>query len=296
MDALEYHTVPFFAGDTLPAMQYFDEQVEAKTGVSRASMGLDPEALQNTSATAVNAMNAAATGRVELFARNLAEGGLKTMFRLMLQLVRQHADGEQFMRLNGQFVPVDPRSWSTKMDMTVNVGLGTGGEVEKEMVLRELLQQSIGLYTQLGPHNGVVSLTGIRNILAEIAKLGGINNVDRYIGQMDHQTEMQLLQAAEQAQMAQMQGQGDPNAAFLQAEQIKAQSKMQGDMVKAQLDAQKLQQERELKIAEMLKNDDLERDEMAQDLLVKAAEILGQYGAKVDVSRIQAEQNKPRYE
>jgi hypothetical protein len=69
----------------------------------------------------------------------------------------------------------------------------------------------------------------------------------------------------------------------LQAEQIKAQVKMQSDQMKMQLDAQKA-----------AASDDLKRDQMAQDLLVDAAKIYGEYGTSVDVARIQAEQDKVR--
>ena len=93
---------------------------------------------------------------------------------------------------------------------------------------------------------------------------------------------MQQQQQMEQSQMAQMQ-MPDPNAAILQAEQIKAQAKMNTDMMKIQLDAQKAAAE-----------DDRKRDQMAQDLLVDAAKIYGQYGTNVDVARIKAEQDKLR--
>jgi hypothetical protein len=93
---------------------------------------------------------------------------------------------------------------------------------------------------------------------------------------------MQMLQMQQQAQAQQGQA-PDPNAAFLQAEQIKAQVKMQSDMAKLQLDGQKA-----------AANDDLKRDQMAQDLLVSAAKIYGEYGTSVDVARIQAEQDKAR--
>jgi hypothetical protein len=91
-----------------------------------------------------------------------------------------------------------------------------------------------------------------------------------------------MLQMQQQAQEAQGQP-ADPNAAFLQAEQIKAQVKMQSDQMKMQLDAQKA-----------AADDDLKRDQMAQDLLVDAAKIYGEYGTKVDVARVQAEQDKVR--
>ena len=79
------------------------------------------------------------------------------------------------------------------------------------------------------------------------------------------------------------QNQQDPNAAFLQAEQMKANAKVQTDMAKLQLDATKATAE-----------DDLKRDQMAQDLLVDAAKIAGQYGSTVDVARVKAEQDKIR--
>ena len=41
-------------------------------------------------------------------------------------------------------------------------------------------------------------------------------------------------------------------------------------------------------------DNDLKRDQMAQDLLVDAAKIAGQYGTNVDVARIKAEQDKVR--
>jgi hypothetical protein len=93
--------------------------------------------------------------------------------------------------------------------------------------------------------------------------------------------EQQMMQQQQQAQQGQ---QNDPNAAYLQAEQIKAQAKMQTDQLKLQLEAQKA-------IAE----DDRKRDEMDQDLLLSAAEIIGKYGTAVDVERIKQLQNEPRY-
>jgi hypothetical protein len=101
---------------------------------------------------------------------------------------------------------------------------------------------------------------------------------------MTPEIEQQMLMQQQQAQEeAAQQGQPDPNAAFLQAEQIKAQTKMQSDMMKLQLDQQKAMAE-----------DDRKRDQMAQDLLVDAAKIYGQYGSTVDVAQIKAEQDKLR--
>lgn len=279
--AVQDLTVPFVAGQTLGALSYLDGLVETKTGVTRASMGLDPDAMQSTTKAAVQATVQAAAGQVEVMVRNLADG-VRDLFGIMLRLYSKNVDEEQMMRLNGSFIPVDPRVWDGSMDISINVGLGTGREEEKMMGLQQALQMQTMVYQTYGPMNGLVSMTNIRNTLADMLAASGVRNADRYFAPITPEIEAQMLQMQQQAQAAQGQA-ADPNAAFLQAEQMKAQTKMQTDMAKLQLDAQKAASE-----------DDLKRDKMAQDLLVDAAKIYGQYGTAVDVARVQAEQDKIR--
>jgi len=279
--AVQELTVPFVAGQTLGALGYLDSLVETKTGVTRASMGLDPDAMQSTTKAAVTATVQAAAGQVEVMVRNLADG-MRDLFGIMLRLYAKNVDEEQMMRLNGSFIPVDPRVWDGSMDISINVGLGTGREEEKMMGLQQALQMQTMVYQNYGPMNGLVSMTNIRNTLADMLAATGVRNADRYFAPITPEIEAQMLQMQQQAQSAQGQA-SDPNAAFLQAEQMKAQTKMQTDMAKLQLDAQKAASE-----------DDLKRDKMAQDLLVDAAKIYGQYGTAVDVARVQAEQDKAR--
>ena len=274
-------SVPFTAGQTLGALTYLDGLVESKTGVSRASMGLDPDAMQSTTKAAVQATVQAAAGQVEVMVRNLADG-MRDLFGLMLRLMSKNIDEEQMMRMNGSFVPVDPRVWDQSMDVAINVGLGTGREEEKAMALSQALQMQMSVYQNYGPQNGLVSLTNIRNTLADQLAVSGIRNADRYFAPITQEIEAQMMQAQQAAQAQQGQA-PDPNAAFLQAEQMKAQTKMQADMAKLQLEAQKA-----------AASDDLKRDQMAQDLLVDAAKVYGEYGTAVDVARIQAEQDKNR--
>ena len=281
--AVQDLTVPFVAGQTLGALSYLDGLVETKTGVTRASMGLDPDAMQSTTKAAVQATVQAAAGQVEVMVRNLADG-MRDLFGIMLRLYAKNVDEEQMMRLNGSFVPVDPRMWNTSMDVSINVGLGTGREEEKMMGLNQALQMQMSVFQNYGPQNGLVSMTNIRNTLADLLAASGVRNADRYFAPMTPEIEAQMMQAQQaQAQAQAQQGQQDPNAAFLQVEQMKAQTKAQTDMAKLQLDAQRAASE-----------DDLKRDKMAQDLLVDAAKIYGQYGAAVDVARVKSEQDKNR--
>lgn len=280
--AVQPQAVPFVAGQTLSALQYFDQQVEDKTGVTKASTGLSPDALQSTTATAVAATMQAQAAQIEVMARNLAEGGMRQMFKLMLKTMVENVDEEQMMRLQGQnYVPVDPRSWNVGMDVSINVGLGTGREDQKVSVLNQALQMQIQIFQTYGPGNGMVSLSNIRNTLSDILAVNGVRNSERYFMPINPMMEQQMMM---QQQAQGQQQQGDPNAAYLQAEQIKAQAKMQSDQLKLQLEAQKA-----------IADDDRKRDQMDQDLLIAAAEVIGKYGTAVDVERIKQMQNAPRY-
>jgi hypothetical protein len=279
--------VPFTAGQTLGALEYYDQSIEQKTGVGRASNGLDPDSLQNTTATAVQMTMSAGQQQIEVIARNLAEGGMTRLFKLMLRALINNSPENEMMRIAGdQFAPIDPRAWNAEMGLSVNVGLGTGKEDQKAAALQATLQTQMGILQTYGFQNGLVSLTNVRNTLADILSLGGMRNADRYYAPMNPQMEQQLLMMQQQ-QAAQNQPQ-DPNMmiaqAQVQAEQIRAQSKAQTDMLKMELEAQKA-----------IAQDDRERDKMDADLLVKAAEIVGKYGTQVDVERIKQMQNEPRY-
>ena len=299
--AIREQVVPFTAGSTLPALQYFDMLVDNKTGVSKAAQGLDPDVLQSATATAVAATMEGAAGQAEVMARNLAEGGMRQLFRLIASTIIKNSDKEEIIRLNNQFVAVDPRVWNADMDIIVNVGLGTGRENEKAAVLRETIQMQMSIWQQYGPNNGMVTMTNIRNTLADTLAAVGLKNSERYYLPVTPESEQQLIaQKQQEAMMAQQQQQqggapaSDPNQAFLMAEQMKAQSKVQVDMAKLQLDAQKASADQQFKMHELAMKDDLKRDEMVQDLAVEVAKILGQYNSTVNVAAVKAEQDATR--
>ena len=273
---------PFVAGQVLTAMQYMDDAVEAKSGVSRASMGLDPDALQNTSATAARLQAQQGSAQIEVMARNIAEGGMKRLFKLMLHLLVENSCEETLMRLHGNFQPVDPRVWNTDMDMSVNVGVGTGQEGERHAALNQALQMQLQIWNQYGNGNGLVTMTGIRNTLGDMLALQGVRNIDRYFNPMTPEMEQQLIQ--QQQQQAQENPEMTDGEALVQAEQYKADKAAEMNMIKLQIDAQKA-----------IAVDDRERDALDQELMIKVAEILGKYGTSVDTAQIKAAQEQARY-
>lgn len=251
---------PNTATASLPALQYNNQRIAEKTGVSEAALGTNGDLLQAGATVAgVHAAVQGAQARVEYMARNLAEGHSR-LFKLLLRLIRKHVEPGEFMRLKGQFIPVDPSGWSADMDVQTNVGLGTGQKAERAAALQNLISTQAQILQGYGLQNGLVTLTNFRNAQEDLAALGGLHNMDRYMAPMDPQREAALVQ--QQAQMAQQQQGSDPNAGIVAAEQIRAQAKVQSDQTNAQIKAQ----------SEAMR-DDRERDKTEQQAILELAKI-----------------------
>ena len=136
----------------------------------------------------------AAAGQAGVIARNLAEGGMKRLFKLIANCIISNADCEEIIRLNNEFVAVDPRSWNADADMIVNVGIGTGRGSQKAAVLRETLQMQMSVWQQYGVENGLVTMTNVRNTLTDLLASVGLRNSDRYYLPVTMDSEKELIQ------------------------------------------------------------------------------------------------------
>ncbi len=284
VNAIADIVVPSMVGAILPAMQYHDESIEQKTGVTRASLGLNADALQGTTKAAVDATVAGASGQAEIITRNLAETGLKRLFQLMLFLTAKHAPADEMVQMHGQYVPVDPRSWNLSLHMSVNVGIGTARQEERTMMLRELFQ------TQIMMMQGGLPLVGVeqlRNTQADMLKMAGLPNVDRYFATME--------EIQQQAQMQQQTPpEPDPNMLIAEAERMKAEAQQlraRAAIMEAQADLEKAERDRgtkaQLEERKMAQANDLARDKLATDAFFKAAELEAKTGVPIDPGAIQ---------
>src|SRR5882724_4856115 len=125
---LNWQVVPDITTSIYPMLQYLDAELETRSGLSKQSQGIDANALQNQSATAVAQMFSASQMRIKLIARIMAEG-VRDIFALLHGTIRMHGQQQQTVRLRNSWVNIDPRGWKTRDDMTINVGLGSGGKL-----------------------------------------------------------------------------------------------------------------------------------------------------------------------
>lgn len=271
---------PFVGQQALGVMGYLDEIKTQRTGISRASQGLDAEALQSTTRAAVQAQLSSSQERIEMIAR-LFSDGIKRCFQGVLQMVIQHQDKPKIIRLRNKFVPIDPRGWNSKMDMMVNIALGRGSDEQKMAFLQAILGQQKELIANFGPYNPLVSLEQYRDTLAEITKLSGFIDPSKFWKEVSPQEVDAFMQQQQQSK----QQQPDPATilAQIEAEKIKA------DIV---INAAKQELERQKAAAQA----DLERDKLFVDATLRAAEIEAKYNTQVDMALIKGEVDRQRAE
>jgi hypothetical protein len=246
--------IPFVARDTFPVMEYFDGVVEKRTGVSKASMALDMEALQNQTATAVNANQAAAHTKVEEYARNIAEcGGLRRVFKSCLKLIVKHQDRPRTIRLRDDWVEMDPRSWNAEMDVTINTGLGSGSRERDMTMLQGVAMKQEQIILQLGPSNPVCDLTMLAATYRKMAEAGGLRSPEQFFKEVGPEDLQRLSQAKPDPKMQELQAKMQLEQQKLQmqsqADQAATQAKMQSEQAKAQFDAQMQQAQMERQAA-----------------------------------------------
>jgi hypothetical protein len=262
-------TVPFVANHAYDALNYQDQVIQRRTGISRQSMALDPEALQNQSATANQNEHDAAYSQVELLARNMAEFGWSKVFKAVLILEVKHQKTERTIRLNNKAVKIDPRWWNTEMDVTINVGLGTGSRDRDAKMLSAVLQQQISeadRYVNLGAMDEAIEMMPfIRNTQTKFAEAVGLRNPESFFPPVD--TEALKQKAAERAKQPPLEVQLKQMdvEATAKTEELKA----QGNVVKekAQLEADERTRALELNNALILQREQIasvERQKQAE--------------------------------
>ena len=247
-------------GEIRPLMDYLDSVKENRTGMSKASMGLSPDALQSSTASAVAATVRGAQVKLESYARTMAETGVKDLFKGILHLVLKHDNKPKVFRLRNSFVPINPAEWKSQFDIIVQVGLGTTDDETKIAFLTQVAAKQEQILTQLGPQNPIVSIEQYVNTLRSIAEIGGFKEVDQFFNspQMIRQ-QMMMQQAQQQAP------QPDPKLVELEQEMALKRQRMEMEIqlerekmvMEMELRRQELQAEAELRVAKAVTDADI---------------------------------------
>lgn len=274
----------FVGADAMPVLEKMDAIKENRVGVTKASAGLAPDAMQSTTQAAVAATVSKAQEHIEMIARTFAENGVAPLFRGILKLLVENQDVERLVQVNGKYIPMNPQTWASDLDVEVKVAIGAGLDDEKYQALAETAAKMEGIMGgPLGLNNPLVSMKQYRDTLVRMLKLRGRNDAEAFYKEVD--PNWQPPPPPPQ----------DPNMVIAQAEMQKAQAEVAKKQADAALEQAKHQAEEVKKAAElqlkreqMYLEDQREREKLAADIAIRTAQIRAQFSVDLKEADIDA--------
>ncbi|MEM6603678.1 MAG: hypothetical protein AAF621_06470 [Pseudomonadota bacterium] len=246
-ESIKFLQVPFIADKVFPIMSYMKEMKKARTGISEASGGLDPETLRQMTATSAGIINEGSLAQSEMMIRTLARGGIKDAFRSLLRLVIQHTDRAQTLKIKGEWVTYDPRVWNSEMNCCVNVGLGAGSKERDLGIMNTVLALQEKLFAAFGADNPFVKPEQVYNVLEKITESAGLPSASPFFTRPDPQEIAAKMEAQRN-------------------EPTEADKKLQAQM---QMEKYKADRKVDIETAQLVADKDVEEAQMQADIAVE---------------------------
>lgn len=256
--------VAYHADKSFLAMTQMDEMLAKRTGVSRTTMALDPEALQNQTATAAQQQRDAGYSQIELIARNMAELGWAKFFAKRLKLAIKHQQVRKIPSKKEEtgFREINPAQWDPNMAVNINVGLGTGSR-DRDMAMLSVIKNGQIMMSQMLAQGGlndkaVEFLPKIRMTAVKEAESSGLRDPEEYYPEVTDEEVQQFKQAlAEKAKQP-------PLEVQIKQMELQAQGQLEQQKIAAQAEGEKIKAQG---------NAIKEQAQMEADLHVKDAEL-----------------------
>ena len=247
------------AQQSLMGIQYVDGLREERSGVSKFNQGLDANALSKSTFGGTKAVMAASQKKILMIARIFAETAVAPMFQDMHADLRSGPLKSIAMKLNNEWVDVDPRTWKSRTDMTVNVGLGTGDRDVQFQRLGMILAQQKEAFAI-----GGVDAKNLHYTLGKMVELSGFKDVESF-----------FPDPANIPPKPEQPPQPDPAMMLAQVEMKKSENILNARL--AEIEIKKM--EAETKRLDMMMKDHRERDLAAAKIEADEAK---QFGERID--------------
>lgn len=271
--AVEPIQSPGLGFDAAAALEVFSVAGEQRTGALRAAQGLDPDTLHDTARGAM-AMLSNGQKRIRMIARIFAESGVKDMFLGVHATIRTHSERADEVRLLGSWVQVDPTQWSERDDMTIELGIGSGGQAQELQSGQALLNLQEQIFKEAG-QSGIVTPQNLFNAANRfVSRALGVKSPQQYLTDPS-------VTAQQQAAQPPLPPPPDPKMIEAQGKLALAQQQQAADAQAAQAQftadqqqaAAKQASDERIAMANIASDAQLEREQIAADLQIKREQI-----------------------
>jgi len=254
-----------------PMLEALEVAKENRTGYTRYSQGLDSDSLNQT-ATGISKIMNASQKRMKLMSRIMAECMVVPAMRGIFKTLTDYCMEKLSFRLNGQFVQYDPQEWRDGYDMTVNVGIGTGDQIQQGQFLMQLAQAQFALMQSPMAH--LIDPQNVYNAQARLIENAGFKNPGEFI--TDPKT---------RPPPPPMQPPPDPK---LQIEQMRLQADAQKFQAQMGADAQKFQAETsmQMQIDQNRQEWEARQKQLELEQTAQLEQLRAQYAAQQEAQRL----------
>lgn len=267
--AVAFSKVPYIGADLQTNIDYLDSVRASRTGITEASKGLDPKAMQSTALSGIDAIVSGAQERIELIARILAETGLKDLLRGLLREITNNPNQERTVQLRGKWTKVNPSLYDPTMRVRVNPTLGKGSDMIRLQALANVQQTQMTLVEKYGvKNNPLVGPIEFRNTLEDQLALVNIKNVSRYYKVITPEIVDAINQSPDTP---------DPASVLAQAEL----EKVKKDVVLATVKDAREKDNQDFQREKLQVDDDFRRDKLNVDATIAAADAIAKDGAEI---------------
>ena len=250
-------------------------ELENRTGATRQTQGLDPDALLQGphSGKAIDLLQTAGGARKELSARHMGDG-FEAFLNKLYRLVCRHQNEPRQVKIGGKWCTFDPRTWNSELRARVHTGLGTGNRDQTAIGIQWIAQFQDAVIEKLGPDNPMVTPKHVYRTFEEGARNWGYHSAEPFMSEPQDEpvTDPQTGQPVV-----------DPETGQPKTKPWAPQARPDPAMAKVQADAQASQAE------QALKQQTAEADHQLEN--IKAAAAL-ELQSKKDEEGLQAQREK----
>ena len=233
------------AGPSLNALMMFMDKARSERGGAALDMqaSATTQIASNQTAQGIERQYSVKEQLAAIMARTFGETALRSAFQIAHYLLRTQWGDTLSVKVDGQWVQVDPSKWRARNGVRVRIGQSDSQRAKRMVALDNVLQKQIAAMTQ-GMDGVLTDASRLYNTVYDWTSTAMLPGPERYWIDPKSPQAAQAGQRKQQQTVANMQSQADGMRAALMLEKYKVDSKafteLVDTMVKAAIEEAKL--------------------------------------------------------
>lgn len=278
---------PYVSDKTLQVLQYMKGSMQSSTGAMNQNQALEADQLADETATRFKGMEDAGEAKIELVARNIAEG-YRDLWQGIAWFATHFQDTKLEIRVLGREMAFEPTEWRFDSSVVAKVGTGAGDNDKAMTNLSGIYQIQSQLLAQ---GSTLTDQSKQFNTLAEMIRVTGRHDVSQFFNNPEQPEQIVEAERDMLKRMVQQMEAGQQNplaeAAAVEAKgelektQMQQKFNAQLETMKLEADYQEKLRDAQLKYEQDTKNNQQKTNELVANLEFKYTELELKYNTDI---------------